>query len=145
MSIIVTNSHRNRPLGLSYHNIRNRHSINPPNPSTRSLGKERLTLSSGFLRIPPVSLRISHRILTMPVKFIDKFKVGFQAIIEAETGHLLGGRMVDDGPVFDTLFHALSYMTVVMDENVKAHRSVKLGKVIPFEEMVSCFVNASHD
>jgi len=81
----------------------------------------------------------------MPVKFIDKFKVGFQAIIEAETGHLLGGRMVDDGPVFDTLFHALSYMTVVMDENVKAHRSVKLGKVIPFEEMVSCFVNASHD
>ena len=81
----------------------------------------------------------------MPVKFVDKFKVGWTAIIEADEGHLLGGRMVDDGPVFDTFFHALSYMNVVIDENVKARRSVKLGKVMPFEGMVSCFVNVLHD
>jgi len=46
--------------------------------------------------------------------------------------------MVEDGPVFDTFFHSLSYMNVVIDENVKAHRNVKLGKVVPFEGMVSC-------
>ena len=81
----------------------------------------------------------------MPVKFVDKFKVGFQAIIGAEEGHLLGGRMVGGGPVFDRLFDALSYMNVVIDENVKARRSVKLGKIVPFEEMVSCFVNVRDD
>ena len=43
-------------------------------------------------------------------------------------------------PVFDTFFHALTYMNVVIDENVKANRSVKLGKVVPFKGMVSCFV-----
>ena len=53
--------------------------------------------------------------------------------------------MIEDGPVFDTLFHALSYMNVVIDENVKARRSVKLGKVVPFEGMVSCFVNVRDD
>ena len=99
-----------------------------------------MTLSSGFLRIPRVSPHISHGILTMPVKFVDKFKVGFQAIIEAEEGHLLGGRMVEGGPVF-----AHSYMNVVIDENVKARRSVKLGKVVLFEGMVSCFVNVRDD
>ena len=62
------------------------------------------------------------------------------AVIEADHGHLLGGRMVDTGPVFDTLVHALTYMNVVIDENVKANRSVKVGKVVPFEGMLSCFV-----
>lgn len=76
----------------------------------------------------------------MAVKFVDKLKIGWQAIIEADSGHLLGGRMVDSGPVFDTLFHALTYMNVVIDENEKANRSVKVGKVVPFEGMVSCFV-----
>jgi hypothetical protein len=42
--------------------------------------------------------------------------------------------------VFDTFFHALYYMNVVIEENMKAYRSVKLGKVIPFKGMVSCFV-----
>jgi hypothetical protein len=79
----------------------------------------------------------------MAVKFVDKFKVGWQAVIEAEEGHLLGGRMVDSGPVFDTLFRALTHMNVVIDENEKANRSVRLGKVVPFEGMVSCFVNVS--
>lgn len=76
----------------------------------------------------------------MRAKFVDKFKVGWQAIIEAESGHRLGGRMVDTGPVFDTLFHALTYMNVVIEENEKANRSVKLGKVVPFKGMVSCFI-----
>ena len=76
----------------------------------------------------------------MPVKFVDKFKVGWTTIVEADEGHLLGGRMVEDGPVFDTFFHALTYMNVVIEENVKACRSVRLGKVVPFKGMVSCFV-----
>ena len=50
--------------------------------------------------------------------------------------------MVEDGrPVFDTFFHALSYMNVVIDENVKANRSVSLGKVVSFKGMVACFMN----
>ena len=32
--------------------------------------------------------------------------------------------MVEDGPVFDRFFDALSSMNVVIDENVKARRSV---------------------
>ena len=81
----------------------------------------------------------------MPVKFVNKHMIGWKAIIEADQGHLLGGRMVDDGPVFDTFFHALSYMNVVIDENVQARRSVKLGKVVLFKGMVSCFVNVHDD
>ena len=81
----------------------------------------------------------------MPVKFVDKFRVGFQAIIEAESGHLIGGRMVEGGPVFDRLFDALSSMNVVIDENVKDRRRVKLGIIVPFEGMVSCFVNVRDD
>ena len=50
--------------------------------------------------------------------------------------------MVDSGPVFDTLFQALSYMTTVIDENEKANRSVKLGKVLPFEGMVAAKATA---
>lgn len=77
----------------------------------------------------------------MAVKFVEKFKVGWQAVIEAEEGHLLGGRMVDSGPVFDTLYQALTYMNVVIEETEKANRSVTLGKVVLFKGMVSCFVN----
>jgi len=32
-----------------------------------------------------------------------------------------------------------------MDENVKARRSVKVGKVVQFERMVSCFMKVSHE
>ena len=56
----------------------------------------------------------------MPVKFVDKFKVGWTTTVEADEGHLLGGRMVDTGPVFDTFFHALTYMNVVMEENSRS-------------------------
>ena len=76
----------------------------------------------------------------MAVKFVDRHKVGWQAVIEADDGHLIGGRMVDSGPVFDTFFQALTYMNVVMEENITACRSVRLGKVVPFEGIVSCFV-----
>ena len=50
-----------------------------------------------------------------------------------------------DGPVFDKFFDALYYMNVVIEENVKAHRSVKLGKVVLFKGMVSCFINVPHE
>ena len=80
----------------------------------------------------------------MPVKFVNKFKIGWTAIIEADEGHLLGGRMVESGPVFDRFFEALYYMNIVIEENEKARRSVKLGKVVLFEGMVSCFTNV-HD
>ena len=33
----------------------------------------------------------------MPVKFVDKFKVGFMPILQADEGHLLAGRMVETG------------------------------------------------
>ena len=66
-------------------------------------------------------------------------------ILQADEGHLLGGRMVEDGPVFDKLFEALYYMNGVIDENVKTRRSVKLGKVVLFKGMVSCFVNVRDD
>ena len=36
-------------------------------------------------------------------------------------------------------------MNVVIEENVKAHRSVKLGKVVLFKGMVSCFINVPHE
>ena len=81
----------------------------------------------------------------MPVKFVDKLKDGWQAIIEADEGHLIGGRMIEDGPVFDTFFQALAYMNVVIEENITACRSVRQGKVVPFKGKVSCFVNVSHD
>ena len=77
------------------------------------------------------------------MKFVDRHKVGWQAVIEAEEGHLLGGRMVDSGPVFDKFFDALYYMNVVIDENEKANRSVRLGKVVLFKGMVSCFMNVA--
>ena len=58
-----------------------------------------------------------------------------------DEGHLLGGRMVEDGPSIRYVFHALSYMNVVIEENVKASRSVSLGKVVPFKGMVACVMN----
>ena len=36
-------------------------------------------------------------------------------------------------------------MNVVIDENVRARRNVKLGKVVLFEGMVSCFINVRDD
>lgn len=76
----------------------------------------------------------------MPIRFIDKFKVGFAVIVEAEDGFLLGGRTIDSKPVVDTFFDALGYMNEGIEENVKANRSVKLGKVVTFRGMVSTAV-----
>jgi hypothetical protein len=42
----------------------------------------------------------------MPIRFIDRYKAGFQVIVEANEGFLLGGRTVSDGPVFDRFFDA---------------------------------------
>ena len=65
----------------------------------------------------------------MPVKFVNKHMIGWKAIIEADQGHLLGGRMVEGGPVFDRFLDALYYMNVVIEENIKARRCVRLGDV----------------
>ena len=64
----------------------------------------------------------------MAVKFVRKHMQGYQPIIEADEGYLVGGRMADSGPVFDTLYQALTYMTVVIEENERAYRSVNLAR-----------------
>ena len=62
----------------------------------------------------------------MPIKFVDRYKEGFQVIVEVVEGeYLLGGRSVSDGTVCDTFREALNY------------RKVKVGKVVPFRGMVS--------
>jgi hypothetical protein len=73
----------------------------------------------------------------MPIRFVDRYTTGFAVIVEANEGFLLGGRTVSDGPVFDRFFDALGYMNAVIDSNLKAKRSVRLGKVVEFEGMVS--------
>ena len=77
----------------------------------------------------------------MAVKFVNKFTVGWQAIVEADDGYLLGGRTIVHGPIWDTFFAALSHMNGVIARNVQANRSVKLGKVVPFRGLVSCAVH----
>jgi hypothetical protein len=74
----------------------------------------------------------------MQIRFVDQYKTGFQVIVEADEGFLLGGRTVDSGPVFDRFFDALGHMNAVIENNVQAKRSVRLGKVVPFRGMVSC-------
>ena len=69
----------------------------------------------------------------MPVKFIDRFTVGFQVIVEAKEYFLLGGCTVSDNVVCDTFFEALAYMNAVIEDNVRADRSVRIGKVLEFE------------
>jgi hypothetical protein len=73
----------------------------------------------------------------MPVKFVDKVKVGFRVIVEARKGFLLGGRAISDNVVCDTFFEALAYMTAVIEANVNTDRSVRVGKVLEFRGMVS--------
>ena len=70
----------------------------------------------------------------MPVKFVDKFTIGWLAVVEADEGCLLGGSPAN-GAIFDSFFAAVHYMAVVIDNNVKANRSVRLGKVMEFKGM----------
>jgi hypothetical protein len=80
----------------------------------------------------------------MPIRFGNRYKTGFQVIIEAEDGHfLLGGRQVDSGAVYDRFADALVCMTASLESNLKADRRVNVGKVMPFEGMVSCPVYLS--
>ena len=47
----------------------------------------------------------------MRLKHSKQFMRGFRPVVEAVEGHyLLGGRMVNDGPVFDRFCDALSVM-----------------------------------
>jgi hypothetical protein len=59
----------------------------------------------------------------MPIRFIDRYKEGFEVIIEAVEGeYLLGGRQVDDGAVFDTFDDALMWMNEILEANLEANR-----------------------
>jgi hypothetical protein len=46
-----------------------------------------------------------------------RFRVGFRPVIEADEWYLLGGRMVEDGPVFERFCEALYYFNVVIALN----------------------------
>ena len=63
----------------------------------------------------------------MPLKHSTRFMVGFRPIIEANKSYLLGGRMVDDGPVFKRFGEALSYFNAVIALNVEAGRAGPLS------------------
>jgi hypothetical protein len=58
-------------------------------------------------------------------------------IVEAKEGFLLGGCTIGDNVVCDTFFEALAYMNAVIEDNVKAHRSVRTGKVLEYRGIVS--------
>ena len=59
-------------------------------------------------------------------------------IVEAEEGHyLIGARMVQDEPVFDRFCDALYTMNEWIKLNQEVGRPMKLGRVEPFEGMVS--------
>jgi len=64
----------------------------------------------------------------MPVKFVDRHKVGWMPIVEASEGYLLGGRKVCDGPVFERFFDALKVMNAWIEQNLACSRKVKLGR-----------------
>jgi hypothetical protein len=40
----------------------------------------------------------------MPIRFVDRYIVGFHVIVEADAGFLLCGSTVSSGPVFDSFF-----------------------------------------
>jgi hypothetical protein len=74
----------------------------------------------------------------MPVRFVKRYKVGFEVIIETADGDvLLGGRQVYSGAVFDTFFDALLCMNLMIESNQEAKRRVSVGKVVEFRGMVS--------
>ena len=74
----------------------------------------------------------------MRLKHSKQFMRGFRPVVEAVEGHyLLGGRMVNDGPVFDRFCDALSVMNEWIKSNQQADRAVKMGRVEPFAGMVS--------
>jgi hypothetical protein len=57
---------------------------------------------------------------------------------KAVDGHYLhGGRTIQDGPVFDRFCDALYVMNEWINSNQLADRAVKVGRVEPFEGMVS--------
>jgi hypothetical protein len=64
---------------------------------------------------PTVALRPPHEAgcnlptPAMPIRVVDRYKVDFAPIVEADEGFLLGGRQVDSGLMFDRFFNPLSY------------------------------------
>lgn len=73
----------------------------------------------------------------MRLKHSKQFMKGFRPVVEAVEGqYLLGGRMVNDGPVFDRFCDALYVMNEWIKSNQQADRAVKMGRVEPFEGMV---------
>ena len=74
----------------------------------------------------------------MRLKHTTRYKEGFMPIVEAAEGHLIGGRPLYDGPVYDRFFDALYVMNRWIEDNLEAQRAVKLGKVVSFKGMVDC-------
>ena len=74
----------------------------------------------------------------MGLKHMRRYKEGFMPIVEAGEGHLLGGRPVYDGPVYDRFFDALYVMNGWITDNIAAQRAVQIGKVVSFMGMVDC-------
>jgi hypothetical protein len=74
----------------------------------------------------------------MRLKHSMRFKQGFMPIVEAVEGHyLLGGRVVQDGPVFERFCDALYCMNAWIRLNQESGRFVRVARVEPFEGMVS--------
>ncbi len=74
----------------------------------------------------------------MRLKHSMRHMVGFMPVIEAdEEVYLLGGRKVHNGPVFERFSEALWVMNAWIQLEQQTGRSVKVGRVEPFEGMVS--------
>ena len=74
-------------------------------------------LDEGFLLFSDAIARKKHKDLTasllqetMPVKHSMGIIINFRPVIKAEQDYLVGGRMVDDGPVFNRFCEALYYL-----------------------------------
>jgi hypothetical protein len=74
----------------------------------------------------------------MRLKHSTRFMKGFKPIVEAVEGHyLFGGRTVHDGQVFERFCDALYVMNEWIKSNQQTGCPVKVGRVEPFEGMVS--------
>jgi len=69
----------------------------------------------------------------MGLNHTRRYKEGFMPVVEAADGYLIGGRMIYNGPVFEQFSDALYVMNGWINDNIAAHRAVKIGKVVSFK------------
>ena len=82
----------------------------------------------------------------MEFKSVERYKESYMPIVEADEGHcLIGGAKIHDGPVFDNYSDALYVMHGWILNNLRAKRSVKSGKVVPFKGMVDCLARVKKE